>query len=68
MKNSLRISTFIFALVVVVTGVQISFASSTKMQSLGMDANTYWMIQKDSTITGFFPSEQASAGITAPSS
>ncbi len=47
MKNSLRISTFIIALVLIIAGVTASHASGTRMKSLGMGADTYWMIQKD---------------------
>jgi len=56
MKNSLRISTFIVALVIVVAGVQSSFASPTRMNALGMDSTSYWMLQKDTTTTAYFPS------------
>ena len=55
MKNSLRISTFILALVTVIAGVSASYASGTRMKSLGMDANTYWMLQKDTAYTFYNP-------------
>jgi len=56
MKNSLRISTFIIALVVIIAGVSTSYASGTRLKSLGMSsADTYWMLQKDTGLTAYNP-------------
>jgi hypothetical protein len=55
MKNSLRISTFIIALVVIIAGVSTSHASGTRMGSLGMTSDTFWMIQKDTAYSTVNP-------------
>ncbi len=56
MKNSLRISMFIFTFSVIMSGVKTSFASGTRMKSLGMTSDTYWMLQKDTAYANFNPS------------
>lgn len=42
-------------LTILMTGEGALFASGTRMKSLGMDANTYWMLQKDTAYANYNP-------------
>ncbi len=51
-----RTTALLFVCAVMAAGIQTSFASGTRMKSLGMTSDTYWMLQKDTAYANFNPS------------